>query len=58
VADEQQSKFTFGAHDPKQIEDLPLNRHIERGQWFVGYEHGRFERQCAPDRHALALPPA
>jgi hypothetical protein len=55
VADEQHRKAKLALQFQKQIDDLRLDRHVERGDGLVADQNVGAHRKSARDRHALAL---
>ena len=55
VADEQVSQPQVALEVGQQIEDLRLDRHVERRDRLVRDQHRRIERQCARDAETLSL---
>src|SRR4051812_2808926 len=55
MADEQQSEAELAAQLEKQIDDLRLDRHIERGHRLVADDHVGLHGKRARDRDTLAL---
>ncbi|KAG0928437.1 hypothetical protein G6F31_017726 [Rhizopus arrhizus] len=56
MADEQVRQVQFFAQVHEKIQDLRLDRHVQRGHGFVADQHGRLHGQRAGDADALALP--
>src|SRR6478736_5949507 len=56
VADEQIGQPKLRAQISQEIQDLRLNRNIERGHGFVADDELGFERERPRDAHALPLP--
>ena len=54
VRDEQQREMKLLLHLLQQVENLRLNRHVERGRRFVGDEQQRLAGERDGDEHALA----
>ena len=54
VADEHERHPPFALESCEQLEDLCLNRDVERGGRLVGDEDVRVERERHRDHHALA----
>ena len=54
VADEHQRHATLGLYLSQEIEDLSLNRHVERSSRLVGNEQVRFTGERNRNHHALA----
>ena len=57
VGDEQQRQVVGRFHLAEQVEDLCLNRHVERRRRLVGDDERRMAGQRHRDEHALTLPP-
>jgi hypothetical protein len=55
VADEDVGQVEIPPQVQQQIQDLRLDRHVERGGRFVADHQVRLHDQCARDRHPLAL---
>lgn len=55
VGDEDEREVHLSTKLREQVENLRLNRNIEGGHGFVGYEDFRFERERPGNRDALAL---
>ncbi|MCY1302372.1 hypothetical protein D9M70_520230 [compost metagenome] len=55
MADEQQGDLHFALQVHQEIDDLRLDRHVERGDGLVGDDETRVERERAGDTDALAL---
>lgn len=58
VADEDQCEVELVAQVAEQVEDLRLQRDVERGDGFVAHEDLRFDDECTGDACALLLPAA
>ena len=56
VGDEQQREIERGLHLAQQVEDLRLDRHIERRRRFVGDDERGAAGQRHCDQHALPHP--
>jgi hypothetical protein len=57
VRDEQHGQLECGLHLTQQIEDLGLNRHVERRRRLVGDDQRRLARQRHRDQHTLSHAP-
>ena len=55
VADEQIREVELLAQVHEQIENLRLDRHVERGHGFVAHQHRRLHRKRTSNADALAL---
>ncbi|BEP58781.1 hypothetical protein GmRootV35_60030 [Variovorax sp. V35] len=55
VADEKKAQPKVGSQLRKKVEDLRLNRYIERRNGFVRDQQPRLRRQCPSNTDALAL---
>ncbi len=55
VRDEQEAQVEFGLQPVQQVDDLGLDRHVERGDRFVRDDDLGVEREAAGDPDALAL---
>ena len=58
VRDEEVGQLQPLLQIEQQVDDLRLNRDVERGDRLVGDDEGRVERQRARQADALALPAA
>jgi hypothetical protein len=56
VTDEQIGQVQIAAKVHEQIEDLCLNRNIQRGHGFIAHQKFRLYRERTGDAYALALP--
>ncbi len=55
VRDEQERQLVLLLQFLQQVDDLRLDRDVERGDRLVAHDEGRLHRQRARDAHALAL---
>ena len=56
VRDEYVSEALLLLEVREQIEHLRLDRHVESGHWFVGYQESWAEGERARDSETLSLP--
>ena len=57
MRDEEVSQPELALEVAKEVDDLGLDRDVERGQRFIADDQSGPERDRAGDRDALALPP-
>lgn len=55
VRDEQKPQPALLDQPCKQLQNLRVNRHVERADWFIGDDERRHQRQGARNRDALPL---
>jgi hypothetical protein len=58
VSDEEIREPAMFLQVLKQVDDLSLDRHVERRDWFVGNQKLRVHGECAGDADSLPLPTA
>ena len=58
VGDEEDAERVAALDRAQHVEDLRLDRHVERGHWLVGDQQLGIERERAGEADALALPAA
>jgi hypothetical protein len=56
VTDEQHGEPEIGAEPHEKLQNLRLERDVERGNGLIGHEELRPHRQCSGNADALALP--
>ncbi|MNT66135.1 hypothetical protein D3C72_2041740 [compost metagenome] len=55
MRNEQVGQALFRLQIGQQVQDLSLDRHVQRRHGFVRDDKARFQRQCTGNRDALAL---